>query len=87
MMLTATEVKQTGESFVVSPTRYYSFEEIAKDRKISVETVRRMFEGVPGVEDWSARRSERPRKGKRKYRTLRVPEYVLQQELRRISQK
>jgi hypothetical protein len=61
--------------------RHYSANEIAKLWKLSVDSVRRIFEREPGV---LLVGDSNPR-GKRRYRTLRIPESVVEQVHRRRS--
>lgn len=60
--------------------QHYTVQEIAGMWKLSADVVRRIFEGEPGVlvigEDGS--------RSKRRYRTLRVPESVMQRVYRRL---
>ncbi len=53
--------------------------EIAERLKLNEETVRRLFVNEPGVIVICT-----PRKGRRVYRTLRVPEHVFQRVLTRM---
>lgn len=53
--------------------------EIAERLKLNVETVRRLFLEEPGVLVISC-----PRRGRRAYRTLRIPEHVFQRVLTRL---
>lgn len=54
-------------------------EEVAERLKVNAETVRRLFMNEPGVIVlWF------PRKGKRVYRTLRVPEHIYERVLTRF---
>ena len=53
--------------------------EIAERLKLNRETVRRMFLNEPGVIVICC-----PRKGRRVYRTLRIPEHVFQRVLTRL---
>lgn len=63
--------------------RCYSPEQIAEFWSLSPDTVRRLFENEPGV-----LAIERPRVyGKRRYRTLRVPESVAKRVYHRLSLK
>jgi hypothetical protein len=63
--------------------RHYSFPEIASMWRLSQNTVRRLFQGEPGVL-WIS--SSRTGRGKRSgYKTGRVPEPVLLRVHRRIS--
>jgi len=54
--------------------------EVAQRLKINDETVRRLFVNEPGVVVICF-----PRKGKRVYRTLRIPESVLKRVLTRLT--
>lgn len=63
--------------------QFYSPEQIAQMWNLSVDTVRRLFEHESGV-----LAIERPRiYGKRRYRTLRVPESVTKRVYHRLSLK
>lgn len=63
--------------------RCYSLEQIAEFWALSVDTVRRIFEHEAGVLI-----IERPRiRGKRQYRTLRIPESVAQRVYHRLAMK
>ena len=53
--------------------------EIAERLKLNPETVRRLFLEEPGVLVISC-----PRRGRRVYRTLRIPEHVFQRVLTRL---
>ena len=55
-------------------------EEVAERLKIDDKTVRRLFLNEPGVIVICF-----PRKGKRMYRTLRIPESVFQRVLTRLA--
>jgi hypothetical protein len=54
--------------------------EVAECLKVNEETVRRLFANEPGVVVICF-----PRKGKRVYRTLRIPESVLKRVLTRLT--
>lgn len=58
----------------------YTVREIAEQLKLDEKTIRRLFLHEPGVIVL-----ERPRKGRRTYRTLRIPDDVLQRVLRRFT--
>ena len=60
--------------------RHYSIIEISKLWGLSEKTVRRIFEGEPGVIHWGSRE----RLHKRGYHTLRVPETVLHRVHRKL---
>jgi len=63
--------------------QFYSPEQIAQMWNLSVDTVRRLFEQESGV-----LAIERPRVyGKRRYRTLRIPESVARRVYHRLSLK
>ena len=63
--------------------RCYSPEQIAELLAMSPDTVRRIFENEPGVLVF-----ERPRVyGKRRYRTLRIPESVASRVYHRLALK
>jgi hypothetical protein len=67
----------------VSPAaeRHYTPEELANLWSLSADTVRRLFEREPGV-----LLIERPRlRGRRRYRTLRIPESVAARVHRRLT--
>ena len=59
---------------------YLTVAEVAGRLKINEETVRRMFVNEPGVIVLY-----RPRKGRRQYRTVRIPERVLERVLTRFT--
>jgi hypothetical protein len=54
--------------------------EVAERLKVNEETVRRLFISEPGVIVLF-----RPRKGRRQYRTLRIPEHVFNRVLTRFT--
>ena len=62
--------------------RHYSPAEIAELWNLSVDSVRRLFENEPGV---LVLGNATPRRGKRSYTTLRIPEHVLERVHRRLS--
>jgi hypothetical protein len=53
--------------------RHYSVPELAAMWHITEKTVRRLFEGEPGVLCWGAQETTR----KRRYQSLRIPESVV----------
>ena len=59
--------------------RHYSVIEVAKLWGLSENTIRRMFTGEPGVVEWGSVES----RFKRAYKTMRIPESVLQRVHRR----
>jgi hypothetical protein len=60
--------------------KHYSVVEVAKLWSLSQKTVRRMFECEPGVIHWGSEE----RRHKRGYRTMRIPETVLQRVHRKL---
>lgn len=62
--------------------RHYSPAEVGKLWNLSPDTVRRLFENEPGV---LLIGNTAPRRGKRRYTTLRIPEHVLDRVHRRLS--
>jgi len=54
--------------------------QVAERLKVNLETVRRLFLNEPGVIVICF-----PRRGKRVYRTLRIPDHVFQRVLRRFT--
>jgi hypothetical protein len=60
--------------------KHYSIIEISKLWALSQKTVRKIFENEPGVIQWGAEETLH----KRGYRTLRVPETVLQRMHRKL---
>lgn len=63
-----------------SPASYLTVAEVAGRLKVHEETVRRLFEDEPGVLVLC-----RPRKGRRHYRTLRIPEPVFSRVVTRFT--
>lgn len=59
---------------------YYTVAEVAERLKLNEETVRRLFINEPGVVVICF-----PRRGRRVYRTLRIPGDVLVRVLRRLT--
>lgn len=62
--------------------RHYSPAEIAELWNLSTEEVRRIFRDEPGV---LVIGSSKPRYGRRRYMTLRIPEDVLERVHRRLT--
>jgi hypothetical protein len=62
--------------------QHYTAAEIAGLWKLSEETIRKLFEKEPGV---LVIGNERPRFGRRRYITLRIPEFVVERVHRRLS--
>jgi len=54
--------------------RHYTATEVAKLWRLSLDTVRNLFRDYPGV----LKLAQPPRRGRRTYTTLRIPESVLQ---------
>jgi hypothetical protein len=61
--------------------KHYSVTEIAKLWGLSENTIRRIFSNEPGVVEWG-NGEDRFRRG---YKTIRIPESVLQRVHRRLS--
>ena len=59
---------------------FYTIVEVAERLKVNDDTVRRLFLNEPGVVVICF-----PRKGKRVYRTLRIPESVLRRVVTRLT--
>jgi excisionase family DNA binding protein len=76
---------RSGMRTELSPSRvdpndtYFTVAEVAQRLKVNDDTVRRMFLEEPGVIVLY-----RPRKGRRAYRTLRIPERVYERVLNRF---
>jgi hypothetical protein len=62
------------------PQTVFTVAEVAELLKVNTETIRRLFLNEPGVILISF-----PRKGKRVYRTVRIPEDVLRRVITRVS--
>jgi hypothetical protein len=62
--------------------RHYTVAEIAALWSLSDDAVRKLFEKEPGV---LVLGESHPRRGKRRYTTLRIPECVLERVHRRLS--
>ena len=61
---------------------HYTVAEIASVWKLSEDTVRRLFENEPDV---LVIGSQKPRFGRRRRSTLRIPEFVVERVHRRLS--
>jgi hypothetical protein len=59
---------------------FFTIVEVAERLKVNEDTVRRLFMNEPGVVIICF-----PRKGKRVYRTLRIPQAVFQRVLTRLT--
>jgi hypothetical protein len=66
--------------FVAITDTVYTLAEVAERLKVNEDTVRRMFMSEPGVIVICF-----PRKGRRVYRTLRIPETVLERVINRFT--
>ena len=62
--------------------RHYTVVEVGKMWSLSPDAVRKIFEREPGV---LVLGETQPRRGKRRYTTLRIPVYVLDRVHRRLS--
>jgi len=62
--------------------RHYTVAEVAAMWNLSPDKVRRLFENEPGVVVLG---DEAPHRGKRRYRTLLIPESVVERVHRRLS--
>jgi hypothetical protein len=62
--------------------RHYTVAEIASLWSLSPDAVRQIFEKEPGV---LVLGETQPQRGKRRYTTLRIPEFVLDRVHRRLS--
>jgi hypothetical protein len=62
--------------------RHYTVAEIATMWSLSADAVRKIFEKEPGV---LVLGETQPRRGKRRYTTLRIPEFVLERVHRKLS--
>lgn len=62
--------------------RHYTVVEVGKMWNLSPDAVRKIFEKEPGV---LVLGETQPRRGKRRYTTLRIPAYVLDRVHRRLS--
>jgi hypothetical protein len=61
--------------------RHYAPSEVAKLWKFSVETIRQIFQNEPGVIVIQAP----PKKGKRQYQIIRIPQSVLERVHKRLQ--
>jgi predicted methyltransferase MtxX (methanogen marker protein 4) len=78
-----TKKDETREVLPSHAVRHYTVKELAKIWNLSDETIVKLFESEPGVIVISERR-----KGsisRRRYRTLRIPEFVVERVHRRLS--
>ncbi len=79
-------IRQTGDTPAARApdfaVRHYSPADIAQLWNLSVDSVRKLFENEPGVFVLGNRQ---PRRGKRSYTTMRIPEHVLDRVHRRLS--
>jgi hypothetical protein len=73
-------MEKTGNSRFAS--QHYTVAEIASLWKLSEDTIRKLFGSEPGVLVIEA---PKPRYGKRRYCTLRIPDFVVQRVHRKLS--
>ena len=76
---------QIGPSSPDAPVcagRHYAPAEVAEMWSLSVDTVRKIFENEPGVLTIP---TSAPRRGKRRYITLRIPLHVIERVHRRLA--
>jgi transcriptional regulator GlxA family with amidase domain len=64
------------------PERHFTVEQIAKNRNLSADTIRRLFVDEPGVIVIS-----KPKHRRRTYRVLRIPEGVEKRVFARLTNK
>lgn len=76
-------ISQTGGSIRAYHERHYSVAEVAGMWSLGEDKVRDLFENEPGVMVIS---NEGLRGRRRRYRTLRIPESVVQRVHRRLAQ-
>ncbi len=69
-----------GDARDIAFEKHYSISEIVELWGLSEKTIRRIFAGEPDVLEWG----HDEQRFKRAYRTLRIPESVLQRVHRRI---
>ena len=65
---------------IVAEEHFLTLSDVSTRLKVNEDTVRRLFINEPGVVIICF-----PRKGKRVYRTLRIPEHVFQRVLTRLT--
>ena len=71
-----------GKAGIPASEPHYSPAQIADIWAVSTDTVRKLFEREPGV---LVIGSDVPRRGKRSYKTLRIPQSVMERVHRRLS--
>jgi predicted transcriptional regulator len=71
---------QGGDVHDIAFEKHYSIAEIVELWGLSEKTIRRIFAGEPDVLEWG----HEEQRFKRAYRTLRIPESVLQRVHRRM---
>jgi len=64
--------------------QHYTAADIASLWQLSEDTVRRLFENEPDV---LVIGNQKPRYGRRRYWTLRIPEFVVERVYRRLSRR
>lgn len=62
--------------------QHYTVAEIASAWKLSEDTIRKLFRDEPGV---LVIGNQKPRYGRRRYVSLRIPEFVVERVHRRLS--
>lgn len=62
--------------------QHYTVAEIANAWKLSEDTIRKLFRDEPGV---LVIGNQKPRYGRRRYLSLRIPEFVVERVHRRLS--
>jgi hypothetical protein len=75
-------LSELGDGTPSYAVRHYSVDEVAEILNLSPDFVRRYFENEPGVIMFG---DDRPKRGKRRYRTMRIPAFVLERVHRRLS--
>ncbi len=71
----------SSEGTLVSVERHFAPREVAELWRFDVETVRRLFQNEPGVVVLQSA----AKKGKRAYKTLRIPQSVLDRVHKRLQ--
>lgn len=77
----AVQVEEETDLQVPALEKHYSVTEIANLWGLTENTIRRMFMGEPGVVEWGGEET----RFKRAYKTMRIPESVLQRVHRRLA--
>jgi hypothetical protein len=74
--------EQSGISNSKCAAQHYTVAEIAAAWKLSEDTIRKLFRHEPGV---LVIGNQKPRYGRRRYLSLRIPEFVIERVHRRLS--